>query len=474
MIKTDEQDFIKNINTILPSHWRIQHEEVQTKHPTTTRIIAIGGRDDRFRTLLINAIKEAQQTIMLCSFILSDERIIEELLNAAKRHVRCYLMFSTEAQLAKEYREDMTEFDQQTLEVHKNMLDRLVGKALARTNEHLHAKFLLIDYGTPHQKGFISTANFTYEALTRNQEIGIILTNEEIEEVFDFFRFGFWTESNQELVRLRSWDSVKQEKINPITQKVHIKETTSQVQDIKAEVLDTINKARIQLLVASYGFDEDHEVVNALVQKARTNEITILTRPREKNIPTIEKLFEAGATILGYDFLHAKFVLAPRDLLGIIMTANMERRGLDSGYEIGKLLNDKDNKELQEIIAEWIKHAPLTWEKGGDVQNQRVGKIKVPNGRELIEREIIPEYNLEPEEKTPKALIQMQRMMTEEPTFPTQLVEKVPKVIRLKRIIHPPKLPENAVRVEAKDYWKTQIHDEKEIKGKSFLSQCIG
>ncbi|MFX1284743.1 MAG: phosphatidylserine/phosphatidylglycerophosphate/cardiolipin synthase family protein [Promethearchaeota archaeon] len=454
MIERYEKDFSKQLNTNIPPHWRVRETESYKRQPTTKRIVAIGGGDNRFRSLLINAIKEAQHTIMLCSFILSDEQIIEEILGAADREVRCYLMFSTETQLKKEYREDMTEFDQKTLDAHKKMLDQLVGKALARTNEHLHAKFLLIDYSFPSQKGFISTANFTYEALTRNQEIGIILTEKEINEVFEFFRFGFWSESNQELLRIRSWDDVKREHINVNNNYLRIRTTTVQNQGIKNEIFNCIKNARGSLIVASYGFDVDHEVAEALYQKAQTNELTIITRPRDRNMPFIEKLSNSGATIFSFNFLHAKFIYAPKEKYGFIMTANIEPRGLDTGYEVGILLNEEDYSELNVIINEWLKHAPLKWEKGGNVQILSPGKILIPNGKESEEKEIILEYSLPIEEESPPDLFKMKKLMESPPRIPEKVPGLLPKVIKVKKIINPPILPKNAVKIDANEYWR--------------------
>lgn len=464
MIEPDIQEKSITMDTEVPPHWKVCRFEYTTIHPKAIRIIPIGGGDDRFRSILLKAIQEAKETIMLCSFILSDEEIIKEILNATKRNVRCYLLFSTEVQLRKEYNTDITEFNQKTLTAHKKMLDHIVGKALARTNKHLHAKFLLVDYGTSDQKGYLSTANFTYDALTRNQEVGVIMTNTEIEELFEFFRLGFWSESNQELTRLNSWDVVKPESLSDLEEFTRIRTTSSSTQGIKKEILNILNRTKGPLIISSYGFESDHIVVKMLSEKARNRKITIITRPREKNLAAIKALSNAGAIIIGYDFLHAKFIFAPENNLALIMTANLETRGLDTGYEVGVLLEEpQDINELHQISTEWIKHAYYKWNRGGNVQTLETGLIAIPKAQNIEETEIIPEYIFPMDEKRPNDLLEMRNLMNTDLEKPRNESGKIPKIIRFTRKIHTPLLPQNAQKINSNEYWRNKL-SKKEFK----------
>ena len=465
MIETDIQERSTFMDTTVPPHWRVYRKETRIIHPKAKRIIPIGGGDNRFRSILLEALQEAKETIMLCSFILSDEEIINEILNAAKRKVRCYLLFSTEVQLRKEYyNTDITEFNKKTLASHKKMLDQMVGKALARTNEHLHAKYLLVDYGTPDQNGYLCTANFTYDALTRNQEVGIILKKREIKELFEFFRLGFWSESNQELARLNSWDDVKPESLTNLEEFTRIRTTSNSTQGIKKEILKILNHTRGPLIVASYGLEFDHAVVKKLSEEAGIRKITIITRPREKNVAAIKLLSNAGAIIISYDFLHAKFICAPKNNLALIMTANLETRGLDTGYEAGVLLEEpQDINDLLQISTEWITHAFYKWNNGGNVQTLEPGLIAIPKAQNLEETEIIPEYFYPTEEKKPIDLLEMRKLMKTDFVKPRNVSGKIPKVIRFSRKIHIPILPRNAQKIDANEYWRN-ILSKKELK----------
>ena len=461
MIRKEIQEFrVENV-TEISDHWKMRNIEPSIDLPKTSRIIPIGDGYDKFRKMILQALRNAQETIMLCSFILSDKKIIEEIIKATEREVRCYLLFSTEAQLKKEYKIDKSNFDRESLELHIKMLDQLVGKALARTNEHLHAKYLLIDYGTVDQKGFFSTANFTYEALTRNQELGIILNNSEIVEFFDFFRLGFWRESSQELVRTKSWDNIRKEDINERTSYLRTRITTPVKQNLREEINSNLNANKGPVFVASYGFDENHEITKLISSKAQKNETVILTRPREKNIPTIKNFISNKVIILSYEYIHAKFVFAPQRKFAIVMTANIEPRGMDEGYEIGVILDEQDLKELEQIVKYWLKQAPYKWIPSTSVQNLEEGLIKIPNQQELVEKEIREEIVLPPHEENPTDLFSMQKLIASNFKVDEGTTKVIAKVYKQTRIINPPQIPIDAREIKADQYWQMRLSKEK-------------
>lgn len=464
MIKTEERSFTGLNNRIVPAHWSVRRDTIETRHPKTQKIIAIGNGDDCFRETLLDAIKNAKSTIMLCSFILSDEDIIRAILHAQERQVRCYVLFSTEAQLKKEYQAELSEYDQTSLDNHKRMLDRFAGKILARTNDHLHAKYLLVDIGLPTQKGFISTANFTREALSRNQEIGIILNDEEMAELFDFFRRGFWFEAKQELIRQDVWDPIKTERLRDPPQYKHLKITSSTQTRMKNYIMDIIRQAKGKLYVSSYGFDPQHEVVQLLTEKAAELEIIVLTRPREKNSATIKQLKAVGAEIRSFTYLHSKFIFCPKTKVGIIMTANLEPRGIDEGYEVGVQLDNKAIEELQKIVDEWYEQAPYQWETSKSIQELSKGKILIPQGRDFVERMIEDQEDVKTSQ-TPQDLTTMQELMELEPDLTPYLKDSYSKKVRLTRTIHPPSLPPKADKVKPKVYHQSK-HTSTGKKGK--------
>ena len=72
-------------------------------------------------------------------------------------------------------------------------------------------------------------------------------------------------------------------------------------------------------------------------------------------------LTKAGAEVRGYPWLHAKGLLVDRegDWHGMIMTSNVEARGLDEGFETGISLRNRDAEALRTILEKWWQDFPL-------------------------------------------------------------------------------------------------------------------
>ncbi len=111
-------------------------------------------------------------------------------------------------------------------------------------------------------------------------------------------------------------------------------------------------------------------------------EVTILTRPREKLTGVLTNLLDAGARVLAYPLLHSKFLVVPEEERALIMTANVEERGLDTGYEIGVELKSTGASEMAEIALSWAKQAPLMWERGGSIEDMQPGQVRLNERRE--------------------------------------------------------------------------------------------
>ena len=85
----------------------------------------------------------------------------------------------------------------------------------------------------------------------------------------------------------------------------------------------------------------------------------MFARPRAAAMPALIALREAGATVLGFEFLHAK-ALWTASGPAYVMSANLEPDGLDSGFELGVALGDPASAALKHVFAEWEQTAE--WE----------------------------------------------------------------------------------------------------------------
>ncbi len=463
MIKPIIIEKVFNNNEIIPNYWAI----LDHKNPEiirTKKIIPISNDNYKFKSLMTSAINNASETIMLCSFILSDNEIIESLIAAAERNVRVYLLFSTETQLDKEFKEDKSEFDVEMVESHKAFLKKISGKALARS-AIFHAKFLLVDYGLPSQVGFISTANFTSEALSRNQELGVRLQSKsDLDILFSFFQHGFWEEAEMEFHN-DSWIGAKTFSLIPIETSDRIVSTSKNNKSLKKKILNLIKSTSGPLIVSSYSFKMDNELTKALIALAKEREITILTRPRFQNLEVLNSFLANGAEIYCYDYIHAKFILAPRENKGIIMTANFDDRGIETGYEVGIVLNPSEIEELKTISNSWIANAQYQFKEGKKIVEIEAKEIQYFEGNELKKFSVITEENIY-EEKNPEDLREMSPLSNINSfNFQFNDEDKLIKKVNLKRKIIPPKLPAGARKLKDNPY----PYDLFEFKGQNYL-----
>ena len=437
--ETIENDFV------LPIHWKINSKSSNVKVKTEI-LYEMGNFDTTFKEDLLNSIRKAKETIMISSFIMSDEEIINEIIDAAKREVRIYLLFSTDVQLEKEFRDDPSIRDKKTLDFHKNFLRNINKIAIARSSGFLHAKFMIIDYGTPKQKGFISTANFTKEALTRNEEIGVKLFGKDIEDLFAIFQNGFWEESNQQLVE-NMWVPAEQKKLSELKPTNRILYTMKNRTLLKKHLLKIIEMTKGSLVVSSYIFKTDNSITKKIIEACRNRDVKILLRPRDTNWDAINEFTKAGAKIYAYDFIHAKFLLAPEDKRGVIMTANFDNKGLETGYEVGLNLNEIECSELEKISKKWINNAQYSLEKEISIKESDLGLIKIREGNELVQYSIIQikENNEEIKINDLRDLISIK---TESIESKQKYDYEIPKLIENRMIINLPTLPEKATKIK--------------------------
>lgn len=325
------------------------------------------GREHVFRSeggraaasAIVAGIEAATEFVVVASFLFGDAAIERALVAAARRGVRVYLLIASEARLAKEPRDD-SEFDQKLVAEHKSLLQRIAGWVLVRSSLAFHAKVVLID---PHARraGWLLTANLTQEALERNEEIAVTLSAAEIAAAYECLRWAAWESADHQLVEPGDFLGVKPlgcvERPSPGG---GIAATLCGPGSLRREVLGLIDAAEREIVVSSFGFDIKHEVVQRLLARAREGlRITILARTRPATMPALIELRRAGARVLGFRWLHAKAVWTDKRE-GIVMSANLESKGLDEGFELGVHATGKRAAALRALLEFWIGSA--RWE----------------------------------------------------------------------------------------------------------------
>lgn len=339
--------------TELPPSWLSTHSTASAGDELGQAVHII-GRKRKVAERLADLLSRARDMAVVSSFLLADEGTELALLEAAKRGVRVYVMLATEARLGKE--DSDGEFDNHVLSEHKKMLQRLAGHVLFRSAQHFHAKVVIIDPHTAPQ-GMLLTANLTEAALSRNEELAVDLTADEARHAAELLGWAMWETAEHEMLdprdRLRA--------VKPMGSFEHpdvpLPATTPERTELRWQALEVIDSAERELMVASFGWDADHPVVQQLCKRAEAGvNVTVLARVRPSSMPALLKLQEAGATVYGFKWLHAKAIWADSGR-ALVMSANLQRDGLDKGFELGVHLTGERASELHTRLRDWASAA---------------------------------------------------------------------------------------------------------------------
>ncbi|GIW71171.1 MAG: hypothetical protein KatS3mg102_0713 [Planctomycetota bacterium] len=314
---------------------------------------------------MIDDVRAAQEFVCVSSFIFSCDPLANALLAAAARGVRVYLLTASEAHLNKLPRDD-DEFSQKCLHEHKALLDRLAGRIVVRTASHFHAKALLVDPCSPRwtARGWLLTANLTQEALTRNEELAVQLNPDEVEQAFSLFRIAFWEAAEHELLdkgrlgpatpaqRFFLSEHARGSGPETISGTLTLGRNTSGYRALRNEVLRLITNARKRLIIAMYGFGHE-AVLSAIEERARAGvAVELLVRMRAASLQPLIRLAGAGVKTFGLRWLHAKAIWNDNDE-ALVMSANLENRGLESGFELGVMLHGEDAASIASVLEQW-------------------------------------------------------------------------------------------------------------------------
>ena len=331
------------------------------------------GSDRHVAMRVATLIGQANRLAVVGSFLLADTEVEAAILAAAERGVHVYVLLASEARLGKEPGDG--EFEQRVYGEHKDLLRRLAGHVLIRSAPHFHAKFVLIDpFDAP--AGMLLTANLTREALQRNEELALDLQPDEVRDATALARWAMWEAAEHELIDRKVFQSV-----NPLgciahpDQSLCVAATTPKATELADAAWDVIESASEEVVVASFGWDADHMVVEYLCQRAREGlKVTVLARIRPRPMSALVALAQAGATVLGFKWLHAKALWADSGR-ALVMSANLEPHGLDEGFELGVRLEGRRADELRMRLRDWadrarheLRPSPTLGELQGDVK----------------------------------------------------------------------------------------------------------
>ena len=370
----------------LPPTWA-PREGARAGAPERGRAVHVSGSDRMVAKRTVTLLAEAVRTAVVSSFLLADRDVEDAMLKTARRGVRVYVLLASEARLDREPGDG--EFERRVLAEHEDMLRRLGGHVLIRSAPHFHAKLVLVDPGE-RPSGLLLTANLTREALERNEELAVELTPDEVKEATAIVRWALWESAEHELVDPADFRAVKPlGRVAHPAPAPHVLATTASVRQLREAAMELIDGASRKLVVASFGWDAGHPVVERLCARARQGiSITVLARIRPRAMPALVALAKAGARVLGFRWLHAKAVQADSGR-ALIMSANLEKHGLDDGFELGLRLEDERSEELRTRLERWSDQA--AWElRPAPALGDVAGAVRVWHEGGLIDLDVTP------------------------------------------------------------------------------------
>jgi len=384
---------LDNLSAPLPTLWsKYQYDEVGTDYGAEgDEVFDTVFHQGSLSRHVVRVIANAQEMLVLCSFLLADEDVEQALLQAEKRGVRIYCLIAAEARLDREDPEG--EFDEKVLAQHKAMLKKLAGKVMFRTSSSFHAKVVLADPFTSAASGVLLTANLTTDAMRRNEELLLKLKTNEVKQLAEYLKWAIWEVAEHESIKSGNFDAVKPaDKVEHPGEMFPVISTTSQRQQISEQALTMINGARSDILVSCFGWDLDHKVVQALITKAKAGvSVTVFSRIRPAAMPALEALTKAGATVLGFKWLHAKALVVDWEN-AMVMSANFQKHGLDEGFELGVQFDDERVEGLVALLKHWQSKA--WWLLQADVTvGEVLGQVRLWDGKSFVD-DVIQELKL--------------------------------------------------------------------------------
>ena len=299
---------------------------------------------------LTHLIDQAKEMICVQSFIMDDNPVVNALVRAADRGVT---VFVTGATVKLSPPEEEPEF---RVESYKRLLEeKFKHRFLFRAADHFHAKFILIDPET-RPAGILLTANLTDKALQKNPELALPLSDLQVKELYELFRYHFWEQAQEEHTDRKEFAATqaagKFQPTKPAHSLFTLQGATQQY--LRDTLLAAIEKAESSISLSTYNLDPAHPVAQAILAKAQAGiPLQLFFPEREAKIKAAcQPFLDAGAEVFIQPFLHAKALLVDGKE-GFVFSANVEKRGLDEGWEAGIPLNESQTQVMKQLFADW-------------------------------------------------------------------------------------------------------------------------
>ena len=321
-------------------------------------------------------IQGASEVVIASTFLLADDRV-ERSLSSTWGQKRCYVMLAAETRLGQDIG---GEFDRTAHDRHIRTLKGIAGNALVRSADDFHAKIVLADPVSDAPRGLLLTANLATEGLERNQELFVELEPDEVREAESVLRWAFWERSAHELAHDKLRDCRPLGEIKPVKTGRILQ--TEPHRSIRRRIMEILDCGPKWIVAASFGWDEGHPVVERLCSLSRQGtSVTVLTRAKRKSTQAaLVRMKKAGIRILGFSWFHAKAVIS--DTHALVMSANIEERGMERGFELGLSLDGKRAEDVRRAVSGWMANYQYEFEAGGAAPRASEAPAAASGGRD--------------------------------------------------------------------------------------------
>ncbi len=388
----------------------------------TTNPIRSGGEGGgSLKPMVLEIIKEAEEILTICSFLISDKDLLKAILEASDRGVRVYILTASKDRIAKDTNKE-EEWKKKMQIDHEKMLNSLCSKTLLR-DAQVHAKFILADPNSQNKQGLLSTANFTTEAFL-HPELGVILDDPQIDELFSIFSAAWWGLGERELLQpslLSDARDIIPSVSNEITSTIKnlqyfVITYPNRSTTLRKEIKRLLQESQEDIFISTYGISDDDSIFKTLASSTERKKVKLLVRQRPKTTSVLHELKKKGAEVRGLDYLHAKVICTKTDrgLEALLMTANLEKISLQEGFEVGLLLNGSDATQILKMLNHWWDNA--NWEYSLSKKlGEYLGTYLVLDDRDFEKHEVVESKTIPLGEQVVGNLASLERFR---PDFP--------------------------------------------------------
>lgn len=361
----------------------VKRDPVESSLPENSRVLLTYNGKKEIKEYILKSIKNAKSYIKLCSFIITDDEIVNALIQRAKHYDLAIFILTQldERNITDSFLTD-EELSNTSGKDHLTNLGKLNKAGVhIRAASDIHAKFLIVDG----EESLITSANITDTSMNSIPESGIIVTDDrsnELEKIFDliykegapFRNFAADSKGNQS-IRQTSLNEIKLE-ILPAGLSGFSYTYRSQVKKLYEDIVAALLNANSDVYISTYSVKELASIPEFVGAIKTTLErgigIHIFCRAmnyRTDHLDACKELNSLGCQIRGDVFNHTKGIVHAS--VGLIFTANIDGEyGLTNGFEIGTALIGKEIDDLLALCKYLFDTAPFVY-----VENPKIEYI---------------------------------------------------------------------------------------------------